>query len=67
MESADTTNKLDSPATNIEKWENVNIKMGDKDYIKYLAEYINKLRILNDVKISNVLDELKKTHIKTTM
>jgi len=36
MESADTTNKLDSPATNIEKWENVNIKMGDKDYIKYL-------------------------------
>jgi len=67
MESADNIEKLDSPAANIEKWENVNIKMGDKDYLKYLVEYINKLRILYDVKISNVLDELKKTHIKATM
>jgi hypothetical protein len=54
-------------ANTIEKWENVNMKMGDKDYLKYLVEYINKLRILYDVKISNVLDELKKTHIKATM
>jgi len=67
MESADTTENLYSPAANIEKLENVNIKIGDKDYIKYLAEYINMLRILYDVKISNVLDELKKTHIKATM
>jgi regulator of protease activity HflC (stomatin/prohibitin superfamily) len=44
-----------------------NIEMGNKDYLNYLVEYINNLRRSYDIRISNILDELKKTHIKTTM